>query len=185
MSLSKAFIFSCLFCTPIDIEHEKSKSQCVLIWHLISPWSVLLRPGDIAIIDEFRFFSFFEIPLEDFLLCLEGEVFVEAAPVIEVIVIKAKLLSQQACQHETINYNLNNIIKTFPSNQLAQPNHKAISLPSPTLPSLLRSDRYMMMRIIRNLRYWIYSPTIYDCDMICSGWLSSIRDRIHRHLSHS
>ena len=102
MGLNKAFDFSCSFCAPIDIEDEKCESNCVLVGYLISPRSVLFRPSDITIIDELGFVSLLEISLEDFLLCLDGEVFVEAAPVIEVIVIKAKLLSQEACQHEII-----------------------------------------------------------------------------------
>lgn len=102
MSLNEAFIFSCSFCAQINIEDEECKSNYILIWYLISPRSVLLGPSDITIIDEFRLISLFEISLEDFLLCLDGEVFVEAAPVVEVIVIKAKLLSQEVRQHEII-----------------------------------------------------------------------------------
>ncbi len=112
MGLNKALILSCFFCAPIDIEDEKCKSKCILIGYLISPGSVLFRPGDITIIDEFGLISLLEIFLEDFLLCLDGEVFVEATPVVEVIVIKAKLLSQEVCQHENIIIPLTS--KNFP-----------------------------------------------------------------------
>lgn len=94
MGLDEAFVFSCPFSAPVDVEDEQGDSEYVLVGHLVSPGPVLFGPCDIAVVDELRLLSFLELPLEDFLLGLEGEVFVEASPVIEVIVGEAKLLSQ-------------------------------------------------------------------------------------------
>lgn len=102
MSLNKAFIFSGSLSAPIDVENKKGESKCILVGHLISPRSVLFRPRDIAVIDEFRLISFFEISLEYFLFCLDGEILMEATPVVEIIVAESKLLSQETRQHETI-----------------------------------------------------------------------------------
>lgn len=145
LSLNEAFIFSCSFCAQINIEDEKRKSNYILIWHLISPRSVLLGPSDITIIDEFRLISLFEISLEDFLLCLDGEVFVEAAPVVEVIVVKAKLLSQEVRQHKII------IIPSSPKTlsiyqSKPSPTSQIFFLFLPSCPTPSKLHRYIMMK---------------------------------------
>lgn len=94
MCFCNTVVFSDPVCAPVDIENEKGKAESILVRHLIPPGPVLLGPGDIAIIDEFRLVSLLEFALEDLLLGLKGEVLVIPAPVIEVVITEAYCLEQ-------------------------------------------------------------------------------------------
>ncbi len=86
---SDAFIFSNSVGTPVDVEEQHGKTNCIFIRDLVLPGFVFLWPCDIAVVDEFRLVSLLKIALEELLLGLQREILVIPAPVVEVVIVKA------------------------------------------------------------------------------------------------
>ena len=105
MSLSPAFLVSDAVGSPVDVQHDQDDAKSVLQRDLVGPRLVLLRPGHIAIVGEFRLFSFFEVfrLLPDLLLGLQGEILIVSAPVVEVVVAEAESTdSRSSSQHKIL-----------------------------------------------------------------------------------
>jgi hypothetical protein len=94
--LSDSFILSDPVSAPVDVEKQQGEANSVLVRDLILPGLVLLRPSDIAIVDELRLVSLLELTLKDLLFGLQGEVLVVPAPIVEVVIVKADRPQQGA-----------------------------------------------------------------------------------------
>lgn len=86
---------------PIYVEDQQGKAKGILVGHLILPRFVLLRPGDVTIVDELRLVALFELSLEQLLLGLHWEILVESAPVVPVVVVKSQQAGRSS-QHKSI-----------------------------------------------------------------------------------
>jgi hypothetical protein len=88
VSFGNSFVQSYSVSSPVDVEKQQSESNRVLIGNLIIPRLILLRPSNVAVIDELRLVSLLELPLEDLLLGLQGVIFMVSPPIVKVVIPK-------------------------------------------------------------------------------------------------
>lgn len=100
MSLFDSLILPDAVGPPVYVENQQCKAKSILVGHLILPRLVLLRPGDVTIVDELRLVSLFKLSLEQLLLGLDWEVLMEPAPVVPIVVIKSQQVGRP--QHKSI-----------------------------------------------------------------------------------
>lgn len=85
---------------PVYVENQQRKAKSILVWHLILPRFVLLRPCDVTIVNELRLIPFFELSFEQLLLGLDREILMEPPPVVPIVVIKSQQVGRP--QHKSI-----------------------------------------------------------------------------------